>query len=340
MELLTKTKNSVDKQKATFDANGNASVQLTAKESGNYVVRAQYANTPSNEWAQQEIALTVKAPDEGSETGGAGTETPETPVTLENPVTPATPVTPETPETPVTPENPETPVTPVTPENPETPVTPVTPENPETPVTPVTPENPVTPVTPENPETPVTPVTPENPVTPVTPENPVTPVTPENPVTPVTPENPETPVTPVTPENPETPVTPVTPENPETPVTPVTPENPVTPVTPMTPENPETPVTPATPTEEDKQFGVKLYDGNLKLDVEITGGSNREVAVTLTHEDGTAIEKKETLFGGAANVSFQRAEGGRVRCEGCLYRHIEHHAVQRFGDDLRRKRAA
>ena len=222
-ELLTETKNSVDKQKATFDANGNASVQLTAKESGNYVVRAQYANTPSNEWAQQEIALTVKAPDEGSETGGAGTETPETPVTLENPVTPATPVTPETPETPVTPENPVTPATPVTPENPETPVTP---------------------------------------------------------------------------------------ENPETPVTPVTPENPVTPVTPVTPENPETPVTPATPTEEDKQFGVKLYDGNLKLDVEITGGSNREVAVTLTHEDGTAIEKKETLFGGAANVSFSGLKAG------------------------------
>ena len=69
-ELLTETKNSVDKQKATFDANGNASVQLTAKESGNYVVRAQYANMPSNEWAQQEIALTVKAPDEGGETGG------------------------------------------------------------------------------------------------------------------------------------------------------------------------------------------------------------------------------------------------------------------------------
>ena len=199
VELLTETKNSVDKQKATFDANGNASVQLTAKESGNYVVRAQYANTPSNEWAQQEIALTVKAPDEGSETGGAGTETPETPVTLENPVTPATPVTPE---------------------------------------------------------------------------------------------------------NPETPVTPVTPENPENPVTPVTPENPVTPIT------PETPATPATPTEEDKQFGVKLYDGNLKLDVEITGGSNREVAVTLTHEDGTASEKKETLFGGAANVSFSGLKAG------------------------------
>ena len=244
VELFTETKNSVDKQKATFDANGNASVQLTAKESGNYVVRAQYANTTSNEWAQQEIALTVKAPDEGGETGGAGTETPETPVTLENPVTP---VTPENPETPVTPENPETPVTPVTPENPETPVTPVTPENPETPVTPVTPENP---------------------------------------------------------ENPVTPVTPVTPENPVTPVTPVTPENPVTPIT------PETPATPATPTEEDKQFGVKLYDGNLKLDVEITGGSNREVAVTLTHEDGTASEKKETLFGGAANVSFSGLKAG------------------------------
>ena len=301
VELFTETKNSVDKQKATFDANGNASVQLTAKESGNYVVRAQYANTTSNEWAQQEIALTVKAPDEGGETGGAGTETPETPVTLENPVTP---VTPENPETPVTPENPETPVTPVTPETPETPVTPVTPENPENPVTPVTPENPetpVTPVTPENPENPVTPVTPENPVTPVTPENPVTPVTPENPVTPVTPENP---VTPVTPENP---VTPVTPENPVTPVTPENPENPVNPVTPITPE---TPATPTTPTEEDKQFGVKLYDGNLKLDVEITGGSDKEVTVTLTHEDGTVTEKKETLFSGAANVSFSGLKAG------------------------------
>ena len=268
VELFTKTENSVDKQNATFDASGKAAVQLTAKESGNYVAVAQYANTPSNEWAQQEIALTVKAPDEGSATGGAGTETPETPVTPENPVTP------------VTPENPETPVTPVTPENPETPVTP---ENPETPVTPVTPENPVTPVTPENP---VTPVTPENPETP---ENPVTPVTPENPVTPVTPENPETPVTPVTPENPETPVTPVTPENP---------------VTPITPE------TPATPTEEDKQFGVKLYDGNLKLDVEITGGSDKEVTVTLTHEDGTVTEQKKTLFSGAANVSFSGLKAG------------------------------
>ena len=78
----------------------------------------------------------------------------------------------------------------------------------------------------------------------------------------------------------------------------------------MTPITPETPATPTTPTEEDKQFGVKLYDGNLKLDVEITGGSNREVAVTLTHEDGTVTEKKETLFSGAANVSFSGLKAG------------------------------
>ena len=81
-------------------------------------------------------------------------------------------------------------------------------------------------------------------------------------------------------------------------------------VTPITPTTPETPENPATPTEEDKQFNVKLYDGNLKLDVEITGGSNREVTVTLTHEDGTASEKKETLFGGAANVSFSGLKAG------------------------------
>ncbi len=81
-------------------------------------------------------------------------------------------------------------------------------------------------------------------------------------------------------------------------------------VTPITPITPETPENPATPTEEDKQFGVKLYDGNLKLDVEITGGSNREVAVTLTHEDGTVTEKKETLFSGAANVSFSGLKAG------------------------------
>ena len=84
----------------------------------------------------------------------------------------------------------------------------------------------------------------------------------------------------------------------------------VTPITPTTPITPETPENPATPTEEDKQFNVVLYDGNLKLDVEITGGSNREVAVTLTHEDGTVTEKKETLFSGAANVSFSGLKAG------------------------------
>ena len=84
----------------------------------------------------------------------------------------------------------------------------------------------------------------------------------------------------------------------------------VTPITPTTPITPETPETPTTPTEEDKQFGVKLYDGNLKLDVEITGGSDKEVTVTLTHEDGTVTEKKETLFSGAANVSFSGLKAG------------------------------
>ena len=65
--------NNPAKQTATFDANGRASVQLTAKESGNYVVLAQYANTPSNEYAQQTVALTAadsvadgKTNDEGS----------------------------------------------------------------------------------------------------------------------------------------------------------------------------------------------------------------------------------------------------------------------------------
>ena len=65
-----------------------------------------------------------------------------------------------------------------------------------------------------------------------------------------------------------------------------------------------------TTTEENKKFNVVLYDGNLKLDVEITGGSDKEVTVTLTHEDGTVTEKKETLFGGAANVSFKGLKAG------------------------------
>ena len=81
-------------------------------------------------------------------------------------------------------------------------------------------------------------------------------------------------------------------------------------VTPITPTTPETPENPATPTEGDKQFNVKLYDGNLKLDVEITGGSDKEVTVTLTHEDGTVTEQKKTLFSGAANVSFSGLKAG------------------------------
>ena len=224
VELFTKTENSVDKQKATFDASGKAAVQMTVKESGNYVAVAQYAETPSNEWAQQEIALTVKAPDEGGETGestgvelikpgeggatggegsvtgsegsatggeggatggeGGATGSEGGATGSEGGTTGG--------ETGGTTGGTGT----------------------------------------------------------------------------------------------------------------------VTPITPTTPITPETPENPATPTEEDKQFNVKLYDGNLKLDVEITGGSNREVAVTLTHEDGTAIEKKETLFSGAANVSFSGLKAG------------------------------
>ena len=201
-ELLTETKNSVDKQKATFDANGNASVQLTAKESGNYVVRAQYANTPSNEWAQQEIALTVKAPDEGGETGGTtgeqtGGTTDEETGGMTGEQTGGT----------------------------------------------------------TGGETGGT-------------------------------------------------------TGGETGGEGSSTTGGAGTVTPITPTTPETPENPATPTEEDKQFNVVLYDGNLKLDVEITGGSNREVAVTLTHEDGTVTEKKETLFGGAANVSFSGLKAG------------------------------
>ena len=190
------------KQTATFDTNGRASVQLTAKESGNYVVRAQYANTPSNEWAQQEIALTVKAPDEGGETGGTtgeqtgGTTGEETGEQTGGETGGTT--------------------------------------------------------------------------------------------------------------GGETGGT----TGGETGGTTGGETGGTGTVTPITPTTPETPETPATPTEEDKQFGVKLYDGNLKLDVEITGGSNREVAVTLTHEDGTVTEKKKTLFGGAANVSFSGLKAG------------------------------
>ena len=65
-----------------------------------------------------------------------------------------------------------------------------------------------------------------------------------------------------------------------------------------------------TPTEENKKFNVDLHAGNLKLDVKITGGSDKEVTVTLTHADETVTEKKETLVGGAANVSFDGLEAG------------------------------
>ncbi len=248
VELFTETENSVDKQKATFDASGKAAVQMTVKESGNYVAVAQYAETPSNEWAQQEIALTVKAPDEGSATGGS------TGVELIKPGEGSA-------------TDGSTGVEPIKPgeggatggegsatggeggatggeggatggeggtTGGETGGT----TGGETGGT-------------TGGETGGTTGGETGGTTGGTGS-----VTPENPVTPITPE------------------------------------------------------TPATPTEEDKQFGVKLYDGNLKLDVEITGGSNREVAVTLTHEDGTAIEKKETLFGGAANVSFSGLKAG------------------------------
>ena len=217
------------KQTATFDTNGRASVQLTAKESGNYVVRAQYANTPSNEWAQQEIALTVKAPDEGGETGEStgvelikpgegGAAGGSTGVELIKPG-----------------------------------------------------------------------------------EGSATggeggATGSEGGTT-----GGETGGT----TGGETGGTTGGETGGTTGGT-----GTVTPITPTTPITPETPETPTTPTEEDKQFNVKLYDGNLKLDVEITGGSDKEVTVTLTHEDGTVTEQKKTLFGGAANVSFSGLKAG------------------------------
>ena len=259
VELFTKTENSVDKQKATFDASGKAAVQMAVKESGNYVAVAQYAETPSNEWAQQEIALTVKAPDEGGETGGTtGEQTGGT--TGEQ-----------------------------------------TEGGSSTGVELIKPgeggatggeggatggeggatgseggatgseggatgsEGGTT-----GGETGGTTGGETGGAT-----------------------------------GGETGGTTGGETGGTTGGT-----GTVTPITPTTPITPETPENPATPTEEDKQFNVKLYDGNLKLDVEITGGSNREVAVTLTHEDGTVTEKKETLFSGAANVSFSGLKAG------------------------------
>ena len=273
VELFTETENSVDKQKATFDASGKAAVQMTVKESGNYVAVAQYAETPSNEWAQQEIALTVKAPDEGGATGSEGSATGgSTGVELIKPG-----------EGSATGES--TGVELIKPgeggatggEGGATGGEGSTPTGGEgsTPTggegsTPTGGEGGTT-----GGETGGTTGGETGGTT-----------------------GGETGGTTGGTTGGET--------GGETGGTTggtgsVTPENPVTPITPETP---------ATPAEEDKQFGVKLYDGNLKLDVEITGGSNREVAVTLTHEDGTASEKKETLFGGAANVSFSGLKAG------------------------------
>ena len=234
------------KQTATFDTNGRASVQMTVKESGNYVAVAQYAETPSNEWAQQEIALTVKAPDESGATGSEGSATGEsTGVELIKPGEGGATGS----------------------------------------------EGSAT-----GGSTGVEPIKPgEGSATggeggatggeggATGGEGGTTGGTTGG----------------------ETGGT----TGGETGGT-TGGAGTVTPITPTTPITPETPETPATPTEGDKQFGVKLYDGNLKLDVEITGGSDKEVTVTLTHEDGTVTEKKETLFGGAANVSFSGLKAG------------------------------
>ena len=244
VELFTKTENSVDKQKATFDASGKAAVQMTVKESGNYVAVAQYAETPSNEWAQQEIALTVKAPDEGGETGestgvelikpgeGSATGGEGSATGSEGSTTGGS-----------------------------TGVEPIKPG-----------EGSATggeggATGGEGGATGSEGGATGGEGSSTTGGN-------------------------------------------EGGSTTTGGAGTVTPITPTTPITPETPENPATPTEEDKQFNVKLYDGNLKLDVEITGGSNREVAVTLTHEDGTVTEKKETLFSGAANVSFSGLKAG------------------------------
>ena len=276
VELFTKTENSVDKQKATFDASGKAAVQMTVKESGNYVAVAQYAETPSNEWAQQEIALTVKAPDEGGATGGEGSATGSeggatggsTGVELIKPG-----------EGSATGES--TGVELIKPgEGGATGGEGSTPTGGEG-STPTGGEG-STPTGGEGSGATGS----EGGATggeggATGSEGGATGGEGSS-----------------------------TTGGNEGGSTTTGGAGTVTPITPTTPITPETPENPATPTEEDKQFGVKLYDGNLKLDVEITGGSNREVAVTLTHEDGTVTEKKETLFSGAANVSFSGLKAG------------------------------
>ena len=272
VELFTETENSVDKQKATFDASGKAAVQMTVKESGNYVAVAQYAETPSNEWAQQEIALTVKAPDEGGATGGEGSATGSegsatggsTGVELIKPGEGGATGS----EGGATGSEGSTP----------------------------TGGEGSTPTGGEG-------------STPTGGEG-STPTGGEG-STPTGGEGSGATGSEGGATGGEGGATggegSSTTGGNEGGSTTTGGAGTVTPITPITPETPETP---ATPTEEDKQFGVKLYDGNLKLDVEITGGSNREVAVTLTHEDGTVTEKKETLFSGAANVSFSGLKAG------------------------------
>ena len=289
VELFTETENSVDKQKATFDASGKAAVQMTVKESGNYVAVAQYAETPSNEWAQQEIALTVKAPDEGGATGGEGSATGSegsatggsTGVELMKPGEGSA-------------TDGSTGVELIKPgeggatgsEGGATGSEGSTPTGGEG----------------------STPTGGEG-STPTGGEG-STPTGGEG-STPTGGEGSGATGSEGGATGGEGGATggegSSTTGGNEGGSTTTGGAGTVTPITPITPETPETP---ATPTEEDKQFGVKLYDGNLKLDVEITGGSNREVAVTLTHEDGTVTEKKETLFSGAANVSFSGLKAG------------------------------
>ncbi len=289
VELFTETENSVDKQKATFDASGKAAVQMTVKESGNYVAVAQYAETPSNEWAQQEIALTVKAPDEGGATSGEGSATGSegsatggsTGVELIKPGEGSA-------------TDGSTGVELIKPgeggatgsEGGATGSEGSTPTGGEG----------------------STPTGGEG-STPTGGEG-STPTGGEG-STPTGGEGSGATGSEGGATGGEGGATggegSSTTGGNEGGSTTTGGAGTVTPITPITPETPETP---ATPTEEDKQFGVKLYDGNLKLDVEITGGSNREVAVTLTHEDGTVTEKKETLFSGAANVSFSGLKAG------------------------------
>ena len=269
VELFTETENSVDKQKATFDASGKAAVQMTVKESGNYVAVAQYAETPSNEWAQQEIALTVKAPDESGATGSEGSATGEsTGVELIKPG-----------EGGATGGEGSATGSEGSATDGSTGVEPIKPG-----------EGGATggegsatggeggATGSEGGATGSEGGATGGEGSATGSEGGVTggegsSTTGGNEGGSTTTGGAGT-------------------------------------VTPITPTTPETPENPATPTEEDKQFNVVLYDGNLKLDVEITGGSNREVTVTLTHEDGTVTEQKKTLFSGAANVSFSGLKAG------------------------------